>query len=368
MDDARLEDYTGDAPELADSIPVSPSLTAEAPDMGMDLDLEMADLDFVESPAKSASTPMVATAGTHEDFGDLDFDESISFSSFSPQDTHDGDLDADVAELAAQLDAFDQADTRFSSAESIESVAVAEREIDGPAVVAPAPTAKTFDFSDLSLLPMGDAAAPVPVVEQQPAYTPGSGAMDLQLAAIVEHAPTTAGRVGAGAVLVLAGLGGPDAVRQLLSSLPERLQVPILLYQHLEVGKHERLVDQLAKISRLPVVLARNGSSPESGKVTLLPAGMTAVADGGLLTFTAGSLTQLIAALPARDSVIVVLSGADAELVPMIMWVAEAGGLVLAQDPEVCFDASAAEAMQRQGAAVYPALGLARQVAARWSL
>jgi hypothetical protein len=39
---------------------------------------------------------------------------------------------------------------------------------------------------------------------------------------------------------------------------------------------------------------------------------------------------------------------------------------VLAQDPEVCFDAAAAEAMRKEGAAVYPALGLARQVASRW--
>jgi hypothetical protein len=53
-------------------------------------------------------------------------------------------------------------------------------------------------------------------------------------------------------------------------------------------------------------------------------------------------------------------------LVPAILAVREGGGTVLAQDPEVCFDSSAAEAMQRQGAAVYPALGLARQVASRW--
>jgi hypothetical protein len=33
----------------------------------------------------------------------------------------------------------------------------------------------------------------------------------------------------------------------------------------------------------------------------------------------------------------------------------------------VCFDAAAAEAMRKEGAAVYPALGLAKQVAERWS-
>lgn len=63
---------------------------------------------------------------------------------------------------------------------------------------------------------------------------------------------------------------------------------------------------------------------------------------------------------------VVVLSGADPQLVPAILAVRDAGGLVLAQDPEVCFDSAAADAMQRQGAAVFPALGLARQVASRW--
>jgi hypothetical protein len=51
----------------------------------------------------------------------------------------------------------------------------------------------------------------------------------------------------------------------------------------------------------------------------------------------------------------------------MIMAVKDGGGTVLAQDPEVCFDAAAAEAMRREGAGIFPALGLAQQIAGRWS-
>ena len=80
--------------------------------------------------------------------------------------------------------------------------------------------------------------------------------------------------------------------------------------------------------------------------MTLLPAGLSAMASGNTLSFAPGSLSQLITALPPRESMIIVLSGADEQLVPMILSVQDAGGLVLAQDPEVCFDASAAEAMQ----------------------
>jgi chemotaxis response regulator CheB len=368
MDDARLEDYTADTEVLADSVPVSASLAT--PDMGLDLDLELSALELGSPAGEAVAAPTAPT-----DFGDLDFDESVSFSSFAPVDPVPGDLDADVAELAAQLEAFDQADRRFGQVEAMEPASRATLDallagaargateeivmVEAVAVAAPS-SAPTFDFSNLALAPM----------EVEPPGTVAAAAapaLSLELedvAASPQAASTMSG--GQGAVVILAGLGGPDAVRQLLSSLPETLSVPVLLYQHLEVGKHERLVDQLAKISKLPVVLARDGGSPEGGKVTLLPAGMTAHARGAGLGFGEGTLTQLLESVSAAESMVIVLSGADAQLVPAILSVREAGGLVLAQDPEVCFDSAAADAMQREGAPVYPALGLARQIAARW--
>jgi len=216
----------------------------------------------------------------------------------------------------------------------------------GKAAEAPPAPAKTSSFGDLSL----EGDAPAPAAGAKPAA-----------------AAAASGVQSLGAVLILAGLGGPDAVRQLLSTLPDRLSVPVLLYQHLEVGKHERLVEQLAKISKLPVMLAKEGDAPATGKVSLLPSGVTAVANGGSLKFAPGNLSQLLSALPPADSMVIVLSGADVQLVPMILAVKDGGGIVLAQDPEVCFDAAAAEAMRKEGAAVYPALGLAKQVAERWS-
>jgi chemosensory pili system protein ChpB (putative protein-glutamate methylesterase) len=339
MDDARLEDYTSDTAALADSVPMSASLAT--PDMGLDMDMDL-DLSSLESelapPTAQVADPepaSVADAG----FGDLDFDESVSFSSFTPVESVAGDLDADVAELAAQLEAFDKRDHAATVA-AVAPMAMEDESIEAIAVVAPT-AAPSFDFSNLALAPMENespamAAAPV------------------------------AASAGLGAVVILAGLGGPDAVRQLLSSLPESLSVPVLLYQHLEVGKHERLVEQLAKISKLPVVLAVDGGAPEGGKVTLLPAGLSAHASEGSLTFATGTLASLLLAVSAPESMVIVLSGADAQLVPAILAVRDGGGSVLAQDPEVCFDSAAADAMQRQGAPVYPALGLARQIAARW--
>jgi chemotaxis response regulator CheB len=353
-----------DADDLSDSISVDAG-AADTPSGSQGLDLDALDLDLASMNFGNADdTDVTGSSGD-------DLSDSIDFSSAGDGD---GALDLDVAELTAQLEAYETSGRRMPSLdasvggddafeiESIEAIAVAEAPV-GEAAVADAPVASTaassapavakpaFDFSNLALAPMDGAA--------EPASTAAASTGAADAAPVMQ--PTAAG-----AVVILAGLGGPDAVRQLLSSLPEQLSVPVLLYQHLDVGKHERLVDQLAKISRLPVQLAREGASPAAGTVWLLPANMTAGAHGDSLVFEPGVLAQLIAALPPEGSMVVVLSGADPQLVPMILEMGEAGGLVLAQDPEVCFDAAAAEAMQRQGAAVYPALGLARQIATRW--
>jgi chemosensory pili system protein ChpB (putative protein-glutamate methylesterase) len=330
MDHARLEDYTLDTRELADSIPTD------------------------------------ATFSSGQDYNDADAEAS------------EGELDEDVAKLAAHLEAFEHASTG-DGLDGLEALfghspetatKVTEAQVETAPVSAPSDLAALadMDFGELSLL---DADSPLPKVAPAPvaATMPVFSDSGLSLAPIDgEIVETLRSAQGAGAVVILAGLGGPDAVRQVLSSLPDRLPAPVLLYQHLEVGKYDRLVEQLAKVSRLPVTLACAGEIPRPGCVSVLPAGISLRVDGEVLRFEPGPLECLITALPASASVVVFLSGADASLVAAAMALRTAGGLAFAQDPEVCFDPSAALALQQQGAAVYPALGLARQIAARWSL
>ena len=426
MAGAKLEDYTADSSELAEWVPTSPSLT-DAPkadaggeegfawqpapasegetsefkldtDLGIDVDLGA--LEFAPTPEPGPEPALAAGEyGAHDisDLPEMPSGEAIRFSSFDGDGAGEqiGDVDADVAALAAQLEAFEKSDTRGAAREpefarakqdeaAVQDAPAARVSERAPATTAASTDSKktaVFDFSKLSLEPSDGEAAleKAPPIEARfdkasepmPAAAKSSfGELSLEgdapAPAAAARAPAGKPAAGAGVVLILAGLGGPDAVRQLLSTLPDRLAVPVLLYQHLEVGKHERLVEQLAKISKLPVVLARDGDVPEAGKVALLPGGMTALANGGGLKFAPGSLSQLISALPPAESMVIVLSGADAQLVPMILSVKDGGGIVLAQDPEVCFDAAAADAMRKEGAAVYPALGLAKQVATRW--
>jgi hypothetical protein len=357
--------------DLSDSISLTDTGDAGGPragDGGLDLDaldLELAGMSFGSSGDAASGDD---TSGTSGD----DLSDSIDFSSGS-----DGGLDLDVAELTAQLEAFESSGARMPTRSFDGSGVEASPEFDMGAIEAieaigvvapdsavtarpgenqPAMSGSVFDFSELSLAPV-DEGLPPPALE---IFEP-SPSSDLRLAPISGHD-------GLGAVVVLAGLGGPDAVRQLLASLPDSLTAPVLLYQHLEVGKHERLVDQLAKISKLPVVLAQSGGSPDGGKVTLLPAGMTATAQDDVLVFRAGDLSGLLMSIPPRESMIVVLSGTDPTLVPTILEVRDAGGIIVAQDPEVCFDAAAAEMLQAQGVDVLPALGLARRIAERWAV
>lgn len=475
MADARLEDYTRDTHGLADGVPTNPSLTdvaveaveeqtasvsepdaggldfdfsgiesaMQAPDVAepaapeparavepeasdelvLDQDFEIDfDLSGLDAPADSA--PIRDELTLDDDpplLADIDFDsaEPVKFSSYQDEESAaGGEMDADVAALAAQLDEFEKTDQRkpaqdqdfsqdFQSDMKPASAAKSEP-TPAKAAAKPAPVQrKDYDLSGLSLTSMDEKLAPTPAAPSQPAFAKAAPDLshlslesldepavpsysatvtrkieaveprperpsefgDLSLDTLDAQPTSLTGSAGmSGAVLILAGMGGPDAVRQMLSSLPEAMPVPVLLYQHLEVGKHERLVDQLAKISRIPVHMATAGASPKAGQLSVLPAGMSASADGGSIRFKPGNLADLISALPAHDTVVVMLSGADAGLVSAVRAIDQAGGLSLAQDPDSCFDPAAAAALKRMGSQTLPALGLARQVASRWSL
>ena len=428
MDGEKLEDYAQDAVDLADWVPVNPSLAqpgeedaagaveAGSGEDGISFDFDLSDLDQALKEMDAAASDAGQAEEKDDERGDAvradaDFDididltaldgqpdsdgdndsvagsdaslpetagetlladqdfsvESVRFSSFNEQQpAHDFDeLDADVAALAAQLEAFENTQPREQVRDMDFSLERDEAPLPEQAQPEDAQVASSVGsgFGNLSLVGMDEVIATA-----QNGSAAASALFDsstLTLAPIDEKNGYQ--EFVAGVVVIFAGLGGPDAVRQLVSSLPEKLPVPVLLYQHLEVGKHERLVDQLGKISRLPVILAEDGALAQPGKVSVLPAGLTAWREGTLRRFATGTLRQMVDELTS-ESVVIMLSGADPDLVPSALALRDNGGLALAQDPELCFDPVAARAMSSQGAAVYPALGLARQIAARWSL
>ncbi|KFN43412.1 chemotaxis protein CheB [Arenimonas oryziterrae] len=395
LDDFSFEFDTGadSAPTLGDSFieAAAPVVASEefidaAPAAGEADEFSLAsipaadDLDFVDD------TPASSLGGGSEDeplLADLDVGgEPVRFSNFD--EDHSAQvatgMDDDVAALAAQLEAFEKTDTRrevkdpdFSLNFDTEAAppprsAGAAQETSRGAPSSASQLAAKVDFGNLSLLGEDeDHSTPAAPAKVEASSSLLGSVANLELVAMDASAEGYQNYV-AGAVVIIAGLGGPDAVRQMLSSLPEKMPVPVLLYQHLEAGKHERLVDQLGKISKLPVVLAEEGAQAQPGKVSVLPAGLSAVNEHGALRFTSGPLTELISVLRPAESVVVLLSGADVDLVPAVMRLQSAGGIAMAQDPDSCFDPAAPQVMTRQGAPSYPALGLAQKIATRWSV
>ncbi len=167
---------------------------------------------------------------------------------------------------------------------------------------------------------------------------------------------------------VLAGIGGPDALRRLLGALPTGLAVPVLVHMRLDGGRYGNLVKQMARVSPLPVQLAEAGRRATAGEVHILSddIGVRAAADG--LHFQTDPLGISIAALLAEHSALVLLSGADLAHVGPALDLAEAGAWVAGQVGEGCYDPAAATAVVAAGMVAGEPQELAQAIAARWAV
>lgn len=171
------------------------------------------------------------------------------------------------------------------------------------------------------------------------------------------------GAASTGVVLVLAGMGGPDALRQLLSALPSALDRPMLIHQRLYGGRYDHLLRQLARASALPVQLAQQGEAVLPGRVYLLPEDTVAAATAGVLRFVQGQ--DDFAGLPVPGSTVVLLSGCDASLAQAATTWARDGAHLVAQSPETCFDDAAARALLALGGDAAPPAALALRLCAQ---
>ncbi|MBB1473846.1 MULTISPECIES: chemotaxis protein CheB [unclassified Luteimonas] len=172
-----------------------------------------------------------------------------------------------------------------------------------------------------------------------------------------------------GAVLVEGGLGGPDAVRQLLGNLPEGFPRAVLVRLQLDGGRYDRLVKQMERATPLPVALAEDGQAAEAATIYFLPPELVVVADRARLVFAAvdeHDARDPVAALPAGDSALLFLSGSDPVRAERAMALAMEGALVMAQSPGTCYDAAAADALIARGAAAADPADLAQQLRDRW--
>ncbi|KQY49657.1 chemotaxis protein CheB [Lysobacter sp. Root494] len=168
-----------------------------------------------------------------------------------------------------------------------------------------------------------------------------------------------------GAVLVLAGIGGPDAVRQLLGALPAEFPRAVLVQQRLDGGHYDKLVAQMQRATTLPVKLAVSGDTLQAATVYILPPTLGVHENGQGLAFN-DAPADLLAALPAGDSAVLMLSGADASQVDAVMKLAAAGALIAGQALDGCYDVAAPAALAARGGQAGKPQELARRLAERW--
>lgn len=314
-------------------------------------DLPALDLVFESEIALSLDPGMPAQS---LQFGELTLDD-LRGDAGPPLGTPESGLDFDIA----ALDAPGTRDERPSFGEL--SLDAAE-----PMAMAP-PTAPSFaGVSGGHVLEL--VADDAPAV---PAATGSAGGtqrvanledLERRIASLelVEERPDASG-----AVVLVAGIGGPDAVRQLLGALPEGFPRPIVVQQRLDGGRYDRLVAQMQRATPLPVDLAEPGSALRAGVVYMLPAGV-GIASGpdGLCFDDSG---RALDALPPADSAVVLLSGSDAALVEMLSGAAWSGALVAGQAAEGCYDAAASTELAARGRPTAQPAELAQRLARRWS-
>jgi chemosensory pili system protein ChpB (putative protein-glutamate methylesterase) len=229
---------------------------------------------------------------------------------------------------------------------------------------APAAPPISFDHTAWSLVEESiEAPAPSDVMATVAASQPSFDTDHLSLVDLDAAAPAGA---RAASLLVLAGIGGPDALRRLLGALPASLSVPVLVHMRLDGGRYGNLVKQMARVSPLPVQLAEAGQRATPGEVHVLAddIGVQAASDG--LHFVSDAQGISIAALPADHTALVLLSGADLAHVGPALDLAAAGAWVAGQVGEGCYDPAAATAVVAAGMVAGEPQELAQAIAARW--
>lgn len=378
--------FTGEALERAAEVPR---------DDGFDIALErIASEDEERSGEESDGSGEEASADTVIDTSGLVAAEDMDWSSASTfSETLD---DAELVGLTFEAVRDDEADELDDADGRVESIALPLDEDDL--------SLSSADFDEIAeAADLAEAAETADVASQPetiPSFEKGQGGFALSLAdddaPIAAEKHTGAGLVERnldeinsrlaglsladtdsyghgplrGAVLVEAGLGGPDAVRQLLADIPESFPRPILVRLQLDGGRYDKLVKQLARASKLPVALAVAEQAVDPGTVYVLSPTMTVLRDRARLVFAEADLEHaahaLYAELPPNDSALLFLSGSSPALVDIAIAQVPDGALVAGQTPDTCYDGAASSALIERGGDAGTPAELAARIADRW--
>jgi chemotaxis response regulator CheB len=218
-----------------------------------------------------------------------------------------------------------------------------------PALAEAAMPMLDFDFSDAgSSFKFSDFEA-APQVEAKP--TQSDDDLMRQFQAIFNDedyvAPVAQGPIRNVWVLG-ASIGGPEAVREFLGSLPPETPALFLLAQHMGADFLELMTQQLGKSTRLRVRHVRDGERVAYGDLVIVPLQERLRVDGyGDIRISA--LEQVSSYTPSIDMVLkdvadafggnagaIIFSGMAHDGIDGTRYLHQKGGLVWVQDPKTC--------------------------------
>ena len=143
-------------------------------------------------------------------------------------------------------------------------------------------------------------------------------------------------------IAIGASTGGPGALVHLLSALPARFPIPIVIVLHIEASYADRLADWLALQTKRDVQLARPGALPSEG-VVVAPPGRHLRMSGRELAFSSAPavhhcrpsidvLFESIAAELGTSTTACLLTGMGRDGARGLLAIRRSGGVTIAQD------------------------------------
>ena len=197
-----------------------------------------------------------------------------------------------------------------------------------------------FEASEKELLRTVKLMSEIKVVRRIPRAAPEPAAAPARVA---PEAPTV---VEIKLVAIGASVGGPTALKEILSGLPADFSAPILIVQHIAAGFATGFAEWLAGVSGLPVRLASHGEAPLPGHVYVAPDGVhMGVARGPVIVLSdhppeqglrpsVAYLFRCVAQVVGSGAVGVLLTGMGRDGADELQMMKERGAITVAQDKE----------------------------------
>ncbi len=162
-------------------------------------------------------------------------------------------------------------------------------------------------------------------------------------------------------VCLTASTGGPVTMRNLLQEMAPTERATFVVVVHGPAWMLRSYAGQLARLCKMPVVLAEDGTPLVAGSIFIAPGDRHTIVDEGLVLRNvdtppenwvrpaADPLFRTAAAVFGRDAIGVVMTGLGRDGTRGASAIVAAGGFVVVQDPDSCVAASMPESVITAG-------------------